>query len=158
MAIVIKKIDGSVSVMTLLDDAAEASALAPEHLDTIVQAEIAQWPDDLRESVVSWRVMPDDAIPTDRTFRAAWSDTTPSASIDIDMDRCREVWKGRLRRARAPKLAELDVAVMRAIESGGDTSDLARKKQALRDVTKHPDIEAAKTPEELKAVWPEELK
>ncbi|NGX98180.1 MAG: hypothetical protein G4V63_24140 [Candidatus Afipia apatlaquensis] len=74
------------------------------------------------------------------------------------MDRCREVWKGRLRRARAPKLAELDVAVMRAIESGGDTSDLARKKQALRDVTKHPDIEAAKTPEELKAVWPEELK
>ena len=37
------------------------------------------------EKYVSHRQMPDSAIPTDRTFREAWADTTPELTIDIDM-------------------------------------------------------------------------
>jgi hypothetical protein len=33
-------------------------------------------------------------------------------------------------------------------------ADVSRAKQALRDVTDDPEIEAATTPEALKAVWP----
>lgn len=157
MKIVIKRADGGVSVMELLAEAAEAATIAPDQLDVIVQAEIAQWPEDQRNTVVSWRVMPDEAIPVDRTFRAAWRDEAPEATIDIDMNHCREIWKDNLRRARAPKLAELDVAVMRTLEAGGSTAELTRRKQALRDVTKHPAIAAAATPEDLKQVWPDAL-
>lgn len=41
----------------------------------------------------------------------------------------------RLRLAREPRLAELDVAFMRAIERGEDTTAIATEKQMLRDVT-----------------------
>ncbi|WP_425991395.1 hypothetical protein [Afipia sp. DC4300-2b1] len=157
MAIVIKRADGGVSVMTLLGDALEAANSAPDHLETIVQAEIAQWQKEDRADVVSWRVIPDEEIPTDKTFRAAWRDETPDLRIDLDMDRCREIWKNKMRGSRARKLAALDVDVVRAIESGQSTAELAQKKQALRDVTKHPALAAARTPEDLKQVWPDIL-
>jgi hypothetical protein len=41
----------------------------------------------------------------------------------------------RLRAEREPRLAELDVAFMRAIERGEDTTAIAVEKQKLRDVT-----------------------
>lgn len=154
MQVVIKRPDGGVSIMVLQGLAAEAHELAPEYLDMIVQAEISQWPKEDQGAVVSWRAMPDDAIPTDRTFRAAWSDTSKELVVDQDMAKCRNIWRDHMRAARAPKLAALDVEVMRAIEAGDDTKAIADKKQALRDVTKAAEIEAATTPEELKAVWP----
>jgi len=56
--------------------------------------------------------------------------------------------------------AVLDVEYMRADEAGNVAKKLAvaKKKQELRDVTADPRIESAKTPEELKAVWPDCLK
>ena len=47
----------------------------------------------------------------------------------------------------------------RADEAGdtGAKADIAKRKQALRDVTADPAIEAARTPDELRAVWPAEL-
>ena len=65
-----------------------------------------------------------------------------------------------IRAERAPLLAELDIAYMRASEAN-DTSAMtaiATRKQALRDATKDPAIAAAKTPEELKAAIPAALK
>ena len=94
------------------------------------------------------------ALPTDRSFRNAWK-----ADMTHDMERCRHIHRERMRAVRAPKLAALDAEYQRADE-GGDTEKkqaIAARKQALRDVTKHPDIEAVKTPEQLKAVWPKEL-
>ena len=44
----------------------------------------------------------------------------------------------RLRAERDPRLAELDVQFMRAIEQGQDTAAIAAEKQALRDVTSKP--------------------
>lgn len=97
-----------------------------------------------------------DSIPSDRTFRNAWED---QGVVQINMEKAREIHKEVLRRLRTPKLAELDVAYMRADEIG-DTAEkaiIAAKKQALRDVTADPAIAAATTPEELKAVRPAAL-
>lgn len=70
MAIVIRRTDGSISVMTLLGDAKEAADLAPDHIDTIVDAEIAQWPKEDRDTVVDWRLVGEDDIPADKSLWA----------------------------------------------------------------------------------------
>jgi len=96
-------------------------------------------------------------ISSDRTFRDAWIKS--GEKIDVHMGKARDIWRNKMREHRAAKLAALDVDYIRADEAG----DLAKKKsisarkQALRDVTKHPDIEAAQTPEQLKSVWPSVL-
>jgi hypothetical protein len=79
--------------------------------------------------------------------------------ITINLDKAREIHKEKMREARAPKLAELDVAFMRAAEQADATkqSEIAAEKQALRDVTADPDIAAATDVDELKAVWPASL-
>lgn len=159
MKIIVSRKDGGVSIMTLQDHAAEANKLAPNQIETIVQAELAQWSKVDQDAVVSWRMMEDAAIPDDRTFRNAWRDTTPEAVIDVDMTKARDIQRDRLRAMRDPMLAELDTAYMRADETG-DTAkkqDIAVRKQVLRDVTDDPAIEAASTPEELKAVIPAAL-
>lgn len=96
-------------------------------------------------------------LPKDHTFRDAWK--LDGNRVSIDMPKSREIHRGRLREARASKLAALDVEYQRADETGDANRkrDVAARKQALRDVTADPRIEAAKTPEELKAVWPEIL-
>ena len=79
--------------------------------------------------------------------------------IVINMDKAREIKKDMIRAERNPKLAELDVQFMRAVEAG-DTAlqaEIAAKKQALRDATDDPAIANASTPDELKAVVPSAL-
>lgn len=53
-------------------------------------------------------------------------------------------------------LKQLDIEYMRATEMGDKEriDQIVAAKQLLRDVTLHPDIDAAQTPEELKAAWP----
>jgi len=77
--------------------------------------------------------------------------------ITINLDKAREIHKDKMREARTPKLAALDVAFQRVLETGADIKPIAVEKQALRDVTKDPDIAAATDVEELKAAWPEIL-
>ena len=79
--------------------------------------------------------------------------------ITVNMSKAREIKKDLIRLERDPKLADLDVEFMKAVEQG-DTAlqaTLAAKKQALRDATDDPAIQAASTPEELKAVVPAAL-
>lgn len=156
MIIVIKKKDGSIAIMRLAGVAAETYDNAPEHLDTIVQAEIDGWSSGA-DDVASFRTMPDDAIPADRTFREAWRDDTPELSIDHCMTASRNIWRDRMRARRGPKLAALDIAFQRALETDADTAAIVAQKQALRDCTADPAIEAAQTPDDLKKVWPQEL-
>ena len=89
-------------------------------------------------------------VPTDRTFRAAWQFN--GNAVEIDMDAAKAIHKDGLRRDRAPMLADLDVAYMKALETGGDVATVAAQKQALRDVTSDARIDAATTPDELKAL------
>ena len=100
--------------------------------------------------------LPDGAA-HDRTFRNAW--TLNGSTIECDMVKARDIHRDRLRKARAPLLAELDIEYQRADESGDNEKkrDIARRKQALRDVTADPDIEAADTPAALKLVMPRAL-
>jgi len=79
--------------------------------------------------------------------------------IKVNMTKAVEIKKDMIRAERAPILAELDVAFIRAVETGDldAQSDIAAQKQALRDATKDPAIAAAKTPEALKAVVPAAL-
>lgn len=97
------------------------------------------------------------AHPKDRHFREAWH--WDDGQVAVHMGRAREIHKDNLREARKEKLAALDAEYMKADESGDSAKkqQIAAKKQALRDVTKHPAILAASTPEELKALSLDQL-
>lgn len=55
--------------------------------------------------------------------------------IRINRSSAEEITRNRLRAVRDGRLAELDVAYLRALESGEDTATIVADKQALRDVT-----------------------
>lgn len=94
---------------------------------------------------------------TDWDFLAAW--TLSGKGIEVDMERARDVHRDRLRAAREPHIRAADVDFSRAIESGDDEARAAAaaRRQALRDLPQRGEIEAAKTPGELRAFWPSEL-
>ena len=71
----------------------------------------------------------------------------------VDMAKAREIHKDKLRLARAPKLAELDVEFQKALEAGSSTTDIVAKKQALRDAPADSGIAAANSADALKAQW-----
>jgi hypothetical protein len=77
--------------------------------------------------------------------------------ININMTKAREIHREKVREARSPKLAAKDVEFQRALEIGADTSAIVADKQALRDAPASAAIEAATTPDELKASWDAEL-
>ena len=77
--------------------------------------------------------------------------------ITINMAKARNIHREKMRAARTPLLAALDIAFQRALEQNANTATIVAQKQALRDVTSDPAIEAAQTVEELKAVWPDIL-
>jgi len=98
------------------------------------------------------------SLPSDRTFRNAWR--MNSKSISTDMVHARNIHREKLRELRAQKFIALDEQYLRADESGDIEAKrlIANEKQALRNVTADPAIEAAQTAEELKAVMPDILK
>lgn len=85
----------------------------------------------------------------DKTFRNA-----KKLDLSTDMAKAREMHRERLRAQRVPLLAALDVEAIRADEENDKVKkvDIVARKKALRDITAHPGIEAATTPEELKAI------
>lgn len=92
-----------------------------------------------------------------RMFREAWTWKTPQAIIDIDMEKCRQRKIGDFRRQRAPLFTTLDMEYLRADEAKDEKrkQEIIKKKQELRDVTEHPALAKAKTPEELRDFIPE---
>lgn len=123
---------------------------------TEAQAEQRAW-DKLPKDAINPQWIESDKVPTDRTFRNAWK--AGSGAVEHDMEKSREIHRERMRRVRAPLLAALDMQYLRADEAG-DTAlkaSIAGRKQRLRDVTADPAIDAAATPDELKAMWPEVL-
>lgn len=93
-------------------------------------------------------------LPDERLFRDAWAADSEAGVISVDMSLAREIWRDRIRRARAPRLLELDAEFMKALETGASTATIVAEKQALRDAPADPGIDAASTPEELKLVKP----
>jgi len=97
------------------------------------------------------RVVDSSVLPTDRDFRNAWTDDEDGDQIDIDMPRARIIHMDKIRVKRDLKMLELDIETMRGLE-------VQPEKQVLRDIPQNFDLSVASTPEELKNLWPEELK
>ena len=71
----------------------------------------------------------------------------------VDMAKAREIHKNKIRAARIPKLAELDIEFQKALETGASTTDIVAKKQALRDAPADSGITSASDADALKAQW-----
>ena len=77
-------------------------------------------------SGLSYEIVEDSAIPTDRSFRNAWKQN--SKTIETDMTKAKEIHKDKIRIARTPKLAELDIEFQKALETSSSTTDIVAKK------------------------------
>lgn len=79
--------------------------------------------------------------------------------IIINMKKALTIKQDQVRAERKPLLEKLDVAFMRAVESGdgAQQAKIAQHKQALRDCTQDKVLLNAKTPEQLKAARPAAL-
>jgi len=77
--------------------------------------------------------------------------------INVNMTKARDIHRDNVRQARKSKLASKDVEFQRALEAGADIAAIVTAKQALRDAPASAAIEAATTPDELKASWDAEL-
>ena len=99
----------------------------------MTQAEFIEWikAKDVPAGATNVSIVAADAIPTDRTFRDALKH-----DLTHDKQKCVDITNNRLRSERAPLLAELDVQVIRAQETGAETSSLIAEKNRLRDITK----------------------
>lgn len=135
----LKMTDGSVAIMQTVGDAT-------------LEACLAKWLPSERAKVVSHQRIDPGVLPQDRTFRNAW--VLAGAVIAHDMQKAREIQRERLRAARAPQLAALDTDYLRAVEAADAPAQAAvvAQKQALRDAPAAPEIDAAQTVVELKAI------
>lgn len=127
----IKMKDGTVGVMQLVSG-------------TVDEA-IAKWPDQAKDNVFSHGPVNIEDLPTDRYFRNAWDH-----DLNINMDKAREIQMENIRKARNEALEVLDIETLKGI-------DVQAEKQVLRDIPLTFDLSVAKTPEELKNLWPQEL-
>ena len=75
------------------------------------------------------------------------------AGFTTDMALAKEIHREKIRIARTPKLAELDIEFNRALETSADTTSIVSKKQALRDAPADSAIESAADAAALKAQW-----
>ena len=129
--IIYTNLDGTVSIITPAGNVSDAIKDVPDGL--------------------SYEIVEDSVIPTDRSFRNAWKQN--SKTIETDMAKAREIHKTNIRNARTPKLAELDIEFQKALETSASTTDIVSKKQALRDAPADSAIASADTEAKLKAQW-----
>lgn len=108
---------------------------------------------------LSWRITTIDNIPTDRYFRNAWTDNNPTPTIDVDMEKAKNIHLQNIRNKRADKFIELGFPIKldSDLEKNLIPQETRDKLQALRDIPQNIDLSTAITPEELKTIWPKEL-
>ena len=139
--IVIKRDDGGVSIMQILEEADSTEA-------------VRKWQTTAKEKYVSFREIEAADLPN-RDFRNAWTDDLAGPQIDVDMPRAKDIHLGRIRERRKEKFEELDVEYMKALEAGDSFAQTTakNKKQALRDAPAASAITDASNTTELKASW-----
>lgn len=93
-------------------------------------------------------IVPPSAVPPRSLFRGAW--IRKPGGVEVDMPQARALHMDDIRKGRDAKLRELDVEQLRG-------NSVEAQKQALRDLPQTFDLNAAQTPEQLKALWPDEL-
>ena len=98
---------------------------------------------------LTYKIVEDSVIPTDKIFRDAWEYS--DGTISVNITKSKNLWKEKIRGARKSKLEALDVDFMKAQETGADTSSIVAKKKELRDFPAQ--VNSATTTDEIKAVW-----
>lgn len=98
---------------------------------------------------LSYEIVEDDAIPADRTFRAAW--VMGDCCVEHDLDKCKAIAHDKRRAARAEEFAPLDEVIAKQIP-GNDPAEVEAERQVIRDkyATVQDQIDAASTPDEIK--------
>lgn len=127
--IIYTRSDGGVSVVTPTGEAQFDMVLA----------------NDVPADAINVRVVDASDVPSDRTFRNAWTH-----DLTVDFTKAQALTKERLRADRKPLLEAQDVLFQRALETGKDATAIVVEKQRLRDVTKL--VDAATTLDQLKGV------
>ena len=153
--------DGTIGVMQFildprLPEGIKCEGYLPEErrreaTDAAIQSEVDKSAFAPRKPV-RWRRIAAADVPAERAYRAAWRDD--GGAIVHDMAHCRDIHRSRLRELRAPLLEALDVQYQRADEreDRAEKRRIAEAKQALRDATHDPRIDAAQSIEDLRAV------
>lgn len=108
---------------------------------------------------LEYRIIDKSLLPQDRYFRNAWTDDNPTDTVDIDMEKARSIHMDKIRKARDKKFKEMGFPVKldTDLEAAVIPKQTRDKLQALRDIPQTLDLSVAQTPEELKAIMPEEL-
>lgn len=103
-------------------------------------------------AAVRKQVVADADAPTNRTFRNAWKwDNRFTHKCGVDMTKAKAIAADKVREARVPVMAALDVEYIKADEAGNPAQKTAviTKKNAARDATQDPRLTNATTPDEL---------
>ena len=158
--LLLRCVDDSVMIMSFVLD--DGYFIKREGTKEEIEAEILKsstmFPPE-RLPIVSWEEIEDESILQDRTFRNAWKHEGHKGRFGVDMPKARDIHREHLRRKRLPVFCKLDTDYMIAEENDDikKKKEIAAKKQKLRDITTHPSIELAQTPEELKIVGFDEI-
>ncbi len=123
-------------------------------LRRIIERSVPRGPDGAQ---AAYWVVDDTQVPADRTFRDAWR--CAAGAVDVGLPQARGIHMDAIRRARDEALSRLDAPYLEAVEKGdaGRREEVARRKQALRDIPQTFDLAPAATPEELEDLWPPDL-
>lgn len=150
--VAISRVDGGLTVVRILEKG--SYTIDDDYIQSIIDkyVEGGCWING--QLPVSWRRVPNDFVSkdTDRTYRNAWKDTPGHSKPDHDMSKAREIQRIYLRMARLAEFCRLDNEYRIADETNNiqEKMRIGAEKQAFRDVTEDPRIEAAQTVEELK--------
>jgi len=106
-----------------------------------------------------YRIMTFDKLPKDSYFFSAWTINFDTNVIDVDMIKARAIHLANIKNARQQAFlkmgfpSQLDPDLERAIIP----LDTRNKLNILRDIPQNLKLEDARTPEELKIMWPQEI-
>ena len=106
---------------------------------------------------IPYELVDEEDWPTDHTFVDAWQCT--AGKITTNMPKARLIHMDRIRQVRDLELRSRDVPFMKALEAGDtvEQNRIAAEKQALRDIPQTLSLSGARTPTQLKALWPPDL-
>lgn len=131
----------------------------------VIEEYLVMWRQTQHLPELSYRIVSPADLPSqhDDLFDA-WHDPG-QGPLTIDMERAKNVWRGFIKAAADKKLAVLDERAKEAADAvlvGDDSAQatvksIAQERVALRSLHATFDLSQATTPEELKALWPEQL-
>lgn len=146
MKIAITCVDGSVQIMTIINDADADEC-------------IGKWKSVHPGLYAGHRQIPAESIPSDREFRDAWSSF--GIGINVDLTKAKNIHMSRLRLRRNAELVRLDdvqkpLMAAKMAGHGADWDAVEMQKQRLRDMpqTIAGSLNDVKTVDDLKVLRP----